>query len=68
MLYVLQYLAVISAFLLPWGVLGFFQARKDGDGKKQKLYGILAAVTAVVVGLTVALVFSLSGNNVQFGL
>jgi len=55
MLYVLQYLAVIAAFLLPWGVLGSIQAKKDGDQKKLKLYGILAAVSIAVVGATVAL-------------
>ena len=51
----MQYLAVICAFLLPWGVLGSIQAKKDGDPKKLKIYGILAAVSIVVVGVTVAL-------------
>ena len=60
MLYVLQYLAVICAFLLPWGVLGSIQAKKDGDPKKLKIYGILAAVSIVVVGVTVAWAFGLN--------
>lgn len=60
MLYVLQYLAVICAFLLPWGVLGSIQAKKDGDAKKLKIYGILAAVSIVVVGATVVLAFGLN--------
>jgi len=60
MLYILQYLSVICAFLLPWGVLGSVQAKKDGDNRKLKLYGILAAVSLIVVGTTVALAFSLN--------
>ena len=60
MLYILQYLSVICAFLLPWGVLGSVQAKKDGDSRKLKLYGILAAVSLIVVGTTVALAFSLN--------
>lgn len=60
MLYILQYLSIICAFLLPWGILGFIQAKKDGSAKKRKLYGILAAVSVVVIGITVTLAFALN--------
>ncbi|MBE6598368.1 MAG: hypothetical protein E7638_02875 [Ruminococcaceae bacterium] len=60
MLYVLQYLAVICAFLLPWGILGSIHAKKDGDGRKLKIYAVLAVVSIVVVGATVALAFALN--------
>ncbi len=59
MLYVLQYVAVICAFLLPWGILGFVDARKAGNLRKQRVYGILALVTVAVVGVTVGLAFAL---------
>ena len=60
MLYLLQYLSIICAFVLPWGILGSYQAKKDGDGRKLKIYGILAAVSIVVVGITVTLAFVLN--------
>lgn len=60
MLYILQYLSIICAFLLPWGVLCSVQAKKNGDGRKLKIYGILAAVSIAVVGITVMLAFVLN--------
>lgn len=57
MLYILQYLAVICAFLLPWGVLGSIQAKKDSNPAKFRIYIILLAVSVIILGAVITMAF-----------
>ena len=56
MLKVLQYLALISAFFLPWTVGGIFRYRRETDKKKLRISLAACAACVAVILLTVIFV------------
>ncbi len=60
MLYVLQYLALIAAFALPWCIGGSVRFHKSGDRKKFMLCIAIGAISAIIITLTVVIAFSIN--------
>lgn len=60
MLEILQYLALLAAFFIPWTIGGAVKCHKEGDAKKRNLCVIFTAVCAVVVTLTLVIAFGLN--------
>mgnify|MGYP004510068577 CR=1 FL=1 len=61
MLYILQYLSLIAAFIVPWMIGSIVKFAKLGDKKKVTVISVVLAVCILVIALCVTLAFKLSG-------
>ncbi len=58
MLYLLQYLAIIAAFALPFFIGGIVRFRKSGERRKMTFCIVFLAVSAVILAASLAIAFS----------
>ncbi len=57
MLYILQYLAIIAAFGLPFLIGGLVRFTKSGERRKQRFCIVGLAVAVVCLALTLGIAF-----------
>lgn len=63
MLYVLQYLAIIAAFALPFLIGGIVRFAKSGERRKLTLCIVLLAAAVVSLALTLMIAFGASAAS-----
>ncbi|MBQ4354521.1 MAG: hypothetical protein IJC71_06475 [Clostridia bacterium] len=57
MLTVLQYLALLAAFFLPWTIGGMVKFQKQGDAKKRNLCALFCGVCVLLFVLVLVTAF-----------
>jgi len=60
MLYILQYLAILAAFALPFTVGGIVHFTKTGERKKQTLCIVILAVSVLILASVLVIAFGAS--------
>lgn len=60
MLIVLQYLALLAAFFLPWTIGGAAKLHKDGNTRGRNLCVLSAVICAILIESVAVLAFSIT--------
>lgn len=60
MLTILQYLALLAAFFVPWTVGEAVKCHKNGDTRKRNFCVIFTAVCVILLVLTVVIAFGVN--------
>lgn len=60
MLTILQYLALLAAFFVPWTVGGAVKFHKESDARKRNLCLIFTVVCVAILAVTLAIAFGVN--------